>query len=513
MKKNDPDYNSNLMEIAKNSGLGIAGHSFFLIIRFALIIIITRNLGPGLYGVYLISLSVLEIAVVVSKLGLGATMIRFVARYIENSDYAKIKALTKFCLKTTLISSIFVSVIVFLSTDLIANRIFHKPDLASSLRIAILGLPFLSMTSIILSYFNGARILKYRILIEKVLRPLLRFMFTAIALGIGLNLYGVLWAWIMAIVIIFLFAVCLLRNKFMNINKYPAKIPKKEIFTYSLPLWFSIIINKNNRNIGIVLIGAYLTSEQVGIYGIGFRMMPYLLMPFFAYNAILAPMISALFTRNEIGNLEKIYKTGSRWVITLTLPVFVLMVIFSKQICSIFGSDFSASAGVMVILLTAQMVNISTGSSHHVLTMTGKSSYALMNSIFYFLSNIVLTIVMLKLFGLIGAAFGFGISIILLQLIQLIEVWTLYHFHPYSMQHLKPIVACASSVAILFFLKNVFLYAGNYISTILVISIFITTYALLLKLFGLSEEDKILLSKVKEKILKILGTKKYIAIT
>jgi O-antigen/teichoic acid export membrane protein len=96
----------------------------------------------------------LEIAVVVARLGLGATMIRFVDRYIENDKYAKIKALTHFYLKTMFFSSAFIAAVVLLSADIIAERIFHKPDLASSLMIAILGLPFLSMTPVILSFFT-----------------------------------------------------------------------------------------------------------------------------------------------------------------------------------------------------------------------------------------------------------------------------------------------------------------------------------------------------------------------
>jgi O-antigen/teichoic acid export membrane protein len=235
-------------------------------------------------------------------------------------------------------------------------------------------------------------------LIEKALKPLLRLIFTAIVLGIGLNLYSVIWAWVLAIVISFFLSVHLLQKRFKNIPKYPAKISKKEIFTYSLPLWFSISINKKQSK------NWHRVNRRFFNFWAG-RNIWYR----FSYDAILAPMISALFKKNEIDNLEKIHKSGSRWVITSTLPAFALMVVFSKQICSIFGSEFYASAEVMVILYTAQMINISTGSSHNVLTMTGKSVYVLVNSIFYFLSNIVLTVVLLKQFGLVGAAFGFGI--------------------------------------------------------------------------------------------------------
>jgi hypothetical protein len=93
------------------------------------------------------------------------------------------------------------------------------------------------------------------------------------------------------------------------------------------------------------------------------------------------------------------------------------------------------------------------------------------------------------------------------------SLWKLYHFHPYSWQHLKPIVSCASSVAVLFFLKNVFAYTGSYVSILLFVIFFMVTYVLLLKILGFTEEDKVLFDKIKEKIQKILGTGKYIAIS
>lgn len=508
MKIVNSEHIADLLDVVKNTGLGIIGRVFFLGIRFASIVLITRNLGSELYGVFIIAISVLEIAAAFASVGLGAAMIKFGAQFIESRNFAKLKGLTNYSLKTTMFASVLVIIFVILFASFASNRIFLKPELALPLRIAILGLPFFTVTLIFMGLFQGAKLLKYRILIERFLRPVIRLIFTVIVLGLGFKLLGVLWAWICAIVISLLFTVFLVQKKMKHFFINSDQIDKKEILSYSVPLWGSNLIMQNNRNIGVILIGAYLTSEQVGIYGVGFRMIPYLLIPFFAYNAILSPMIASLFTRGDLSNFEKLYKTGSRWIITFTLPLFVLMVFYSKDICRIFGSDFSDSARIMVILLTAQMINICTGSSHYILTMTGKSNYALLNSIFYFVSTFILTISMIKIYGTMGAAFGFGISLVLLQIVQLFEVWKLYKFHPYSFQHIKPIVACICSVVIFLFLNNVFGDFKPLFSSLVPAAIFLMSYPFFVRLLKLSPEDNILLDRLRFKFFRILKDKR-----
>ena len=508
MGKDQPTYVDSLFSVAENTGLGIVGRTFFFAIRFTTVVMVTRNLGAELYGIYITCIGVLELASVFTNIGLGAAMVKFGAQYIATQNFAKLKGLTSFSLKTALISGILITALVMLSAEIAADRIFLKPELASALRIAILGLPFLAITSIVMALFQGAQLLKYCILIGNFIRPTVRFALTAVVLGVGFKLFGVLFAWISAIVISLIATLYIFQKNFGHIREKHVDVDKKEVLSYAVPLWFSNIFNQNKKNICIVLIGAYLTAEQVGIYGIGFRMMPFLLMPFIAYNTILAPIISSLYTRGEIENLEKLCKTGSRLIMTLSLPLFFLMVLFSQEICLIFGSDFTDSAKIVVVLLTAQMINISSGSSYYILAMTGKSNYMLINSIFSFFAVIILTIGGLKLYGIIGAAYGFGISLVLLQIIQLIEVWRLYRFHPYSLQHLKPIWACLSSVIIFFGIKDILGSFGYVFSSILAIAVFLISYVFFIQLFKLSPEDRILINRIRLKLFRIPRSKK-----
>lgn len=488
--------NNELITIAKNAGLGIAGKVYFAGSRFLLAVLITRTIGPEHYGLYMLGLSLVSIIGSLGNFGIEHAMVRFVAHHLVRKEGGHAKGVIDFGTRLTAASGVLIATGLFLLADPIAEKIFGKPELAPVLRIMTLSLPFWALMRLFLSALQGAKLVKYSILIEQVLRPSIRFLLVAVAFAIGLQLMGVVWAWVIASFIAFLLSGYFLIRETKKFKKKRVKVKIKTVLAFSLPLWMSNIISKYNREIGLLLIGVFLTADQAGIFSVAMRMMPFILIPFMAYNAIFSPIISSLYTNNKLNELETIYKIGSRWVISLTLPIFVLMVFFSKEIISIFGRGFSASQEVLIVLLIAQMVNVITGSAMHVLTMTGKPIYNLINSIIIFLLNIILCTVMINKFGAIGAAYALGITISIVQFLQLAEVYYLLKIHPFSWELLKPFVSCFFSLTIILFLRTGLKFLPPHCLSVLVLGIFSISYLMFLVLLGLSNEDRIILQKL-----------------
>ena len=198
--------------------------------------------------------------------------------------------------------------------------------------------------------------------------------------------------------------------------------------------------------------------------------------------------------------LESIFKTGCKWVVSATLPMFALMILFSKELLSIFGSGYADSAEVMRILLIGQMVNVGTGSTGFILSMTGKSLFNLVNSGMLCFLNIGLTAVLVVRYGVLGAAWAYTVSIILIQLLQIVEVWYLYKMHPYRYDHLKSILSCFASLAIIYYLKNIINFPNILISTTILSTLFLMGYIMLVVLAGFSPEERMLFEKVQAKV-------------
>jgi len=199
-------------------------------------------------------------------------------------------------------------------------------------------------------------------------------------------------------------------------------------------------------------------------------------------------------------DLENLYKTGTRWVLSLALPVFVLICFFSKEIAYVFGKGFAESSNLMIILLIGPLVSAATGSSSLFLTMTGKQFYNLLNSIILFLLNTILMIIMIKQFGIIGAAYAFTLSLVFFRFLLIAEIWYLYKIHPYRVGHLKAILCSLFSLLIIYIIKDFLSLEGGLLSAILLITIFIVCYVFFLFLVGLSPEDRIIVDKIINKV-------------
>ncbi|MBU4288004.1 MAG: flippase [Proteobacteria bacterium] len=488
-----------LITIAKNAGLGIFGRLFFLSARFCTALLIARTIGPEQYGIFILAMSIFTVAWAFSLMGLEPTTVKFVAQYKAQKKNALAKDFIAFGLEVSLISSLVLTLAIFLSAGFASNIIFHKTSLAPVLRIMVLALPVSSLMVILLSALQGVKLLKYKILVQQILMPSFRFISVCAAFLLGFKLIGVAWAWLITAIFGFSAAFIFYSKRMGFFFRRPLSVDRKKIIKFSLPLFLSQLFYQNINILGILIIGAFLPASQLGIYGVAMRVIPFLLIPMVSYNAIFSPIISELYTKGRMEELEHIYKTGTKWVTTLSLPLFSLMLLFSKEIVSIFGQGFTESASIIVILLIGQIVNVGTGSTGFMLSMTGKPFYNLFNSGILCALNIILTLLLISRFGIVGAAWANSISIILVQLLQIVEVWYLYKIHPYRLEHLKPLFSCLLAFLIVYFLQD-YIITANILRLFILTSTFLFSYGIFLALGGLSQEDRMVFEKLRNKL-------------
>ncbi len=490
---------AHLFTIAKNAGIGIGGRLFFIIVRFCITLLITRTIGPEQYGVFVLAMSIITFVELFALMGFEPAMVKFVAQYKAQKNISMIRGLIAFGLGVSLVASLIWVIGIFLSSELLADMVFHKINMAPVLRVMLLGIPFVSVMVILLSALQGAKLVKYKILVQQVLMPIFRWISIYVFFLFGYRLMGIAWTWVITSMFGFVMAVIFLTKKIGYVFKRPIVMEKKKIISFSLPLLFNKFFYQNINIFGILIIGMFLPSSQVGIYGVAIRVLPFFLIPLVSYNAIFSPTISELFTKGKMKELGKIYKKGSMWLVSIAFPLFVLIVFFSEQIASIFGPDFSESAQLMSVLLIGQVISSSAGSPGFILVMTGNVVYEMVNSVLLCLLNIVLTLFLISKYGLIGVAWAYSFSIAIVRLIQLLEVWYLYRINPYSMEHLKPVISAILSFTIMYLLSNSFVGKDNIVSVFGLIFIFSIAYITFYLLFGVSDEDRMLIMHLRQK--------------
>ena len=246
------------------------------------------------------------------------------------------------------------------------------------------------------------------------------------------------------------------------------------------------------------MLGILGLVHEVGIYNAAAIMSIQASLFLVSVNAIFSPIIADLYNKGHINQLSNLFKTTTKWIFELTLPVFLVFVLFSRHIMGLFGEEFVVGWAVLVILGGAQLLNASVGSVGYTLTMTGRQKMELVNNLVLCGLNIFLNIILIRKFGILGAAIATGLSLGLINLLRLIEIYCLYKIHPYKLSYWKPVLAGTISVVSWLVVSNFLNFTGWLWITGVVI--FMVIYLVILTLLGFEKEEKIVFKAVKKRL-------------
>jgi O-antigen/teichoic acid export membrane protein len=275
----------------------------------------------------------------------------------------------------------------------------------------------------------------------------------------------------------------------------------RAILAFSWPLMLMTVVNLAWQESETVVLGILAPSDQVGIYYASARMTTLLAVFLTAFSLIFAPVMGELYAKNEQQQLSSLLKTVTRWGFTLCLPLFLLFFACSDQIVALLGPGFAMGAVVLPVLATAQLFNVITGPVGWSLIMSGRPKLNLLNSVLMLGLSFSLDLLLIPRYGIVGAAMGGALSIFLVNLLRLAEVYAILRIHPYNLSYLKPITAGFVAAIVVVGLRSAVTDLSPVAFLTLSALIVVLTFALTLLILGLEKDDRM----VVEAIVRQLG--------
>jgi len=495
---------SEIFTIAKGAGIVFIGTIFGTLLKYLFELIVSRQLGPKLFGVFFLAFTIFKVLERLSIVGLHNGVLRYVALFQGEGDKERIKGTILLSIKIVLFVGIVVTIFLFIFSTNISIKIFQEINLISILKILSLGMIFTCVTEILVYSIQAFKIMKYKMLVRMIFEPGTRIFFVIIGFLFGWRLFGAAFAFLTSIVLGTFLAFYYLRKIFPQITKkkFQPIYETKRIIGFSWPLFFVGFLNLFLIQINILMLGHFKTSWEVGIFGAAQRtafLIPIILESF---SAIFAPMISDYYNRKEFKKLENLFKIVTKWIFTFSFPLFLLMIFFSKEILSIWGREYIGGTISLIVICCAQLINCSVGPVGYMIMMTGRTKINLLNTIIVFTTIIGLNILLIPKYGILGAALSLATAIGFINIIRVTEVYLILKIHPYRFDFLKPLLAGCSALGILFLINNFVKNTSNNLSFLTTLFfIFICIYFLLLYLLKINKEDKLIFNYIKTKLL------------
>jgi O-antigen/teichoic acid export membrane protein len=432
-----------LKTIAKGAGISFIGLLSFTALTFIFQLLLARTLGPANVGIVGLALSVITVASILTTLGVHIGTLRFVALYTGQGDDARAAGAIIAGMRLVGTVSLVGAVVLFGLADWLALRVFQMPTLAPVLRVFALGLPFASAMRFFLSVTQGLKRMEYTAVIEQIAVPLLRIggLITVVYI-MGRGVVGLAYAIVIAFIVGAILAAISVWKLYPLRNQPQQPILNTWLLlAFSWPLLLSTVVRRTEREVQTLILGIFLPSAEVGIFYAALKTSIVLSIFLTALGAIFTPIMAELYGSNKVDQLGDLLKVVTKWGLSLTLPIFLLVLIMSEQIMLIFGPEFVAGATVLQILAVSRLVTVAVGPEGWLLTMSGHPRLNLLNSLLTLGLISLLAFLLIPRFGIIGAAVGSALGLSLVNILGLAEVYLILHIHPYNLAYLKPILA------------------------------------------------------------------------
>lgn len=179
-----------------------------------------------------------------------------------------------------------------------------------------------------------------------------------------------------------------------------------ELLRTALPMWGASVLYAFSQYVDVVLLGMFISPEEVGPYFAATRVANVLGLMLIAANMVAAPIISRLFHSDEHARMQQVLRMIAIGVTVPTLLAFGLIVAAGVPLLEIFGPGFSEAYVPLIILSAAFGFNAVCGPTGYLLQMTGhQRDYALIMLVTYGFT-LAIQLVLIPTIGTVGAAIG-----------------------------------------------------------------------------------------------------------
>gem|GEM_PF-3474785 len=414
-----------LRRLARSGTLSFIGAMVSGVLGFVVIVLVSRVLGAFDAGVFALAVAVYMTLSVAGRLGCDTGLVRMLPPLRASTRPARIHAVVRAALVPVTVGLTVIAAAMWWLAPLVAPVLL--PDTPSQqsaqlLRVVAALLPLGTASYVALAATRGLGSMKPFVAVENIVKPVARCAFVGIVLLLGAGVFGATVAWAVGTVIGVAVSAWSLRRALAKGTAGATGIdsaqqegelkPWRELWSFSAPRGISSICEIVGLHIGVVLVSSLAGTAEAGIFNAALRLVLAGTLAMQALRLATAPQVSQLLNNAQAGQVQRLHHTSSGWVIALSWPLYLLMLIWPEHVLSMFGDDFTAGATSLVVLAGAMLVNLYTGNIVTLLLMSGGSGATLAVTIASLVVQVTLCAVLAPTLGALGAAIAKAVSVV-----------------------------------------------------------------------------------------------------
>lgn len=396
--------------LARQSIIVMILKGFGMLLGYAVTILISRQFGPVGLGIYSVSYTTIIVFSHVASLGLPVAILRYMGQFSGSNDLGKRKALYYNALKIIFLISLVLSCVLFAFASDIGTNLLGDPNYSHVLRWIALTAPFFTLNLINVEFLRALN----RITLSEIFRTV--FISASILLILYVSDDSSQFLPVIALSIGILGAALLSTGRSLSEvwklkGAQGSKFPIKEILNTGTPLMLVALGSYFLGNISVYLIQIFEDTRQVGIFSLSLKLSLLINFALIAITTVIAPKMSGLFWDGKNLELAAFVQKATKYVFLLSLPPFLVLVIFPEIVLKLIEPEFASGKYVLVFLALAQILNAFGGPVSLLLNMSGHQKSVMKVILFVLVFALSANIILISYYGIIGAAIATASSI------------------------------------------------------------------------------------------------------
>ena len=382
-----------------------------------LTVFLARLLGPTGYGTYIFIFSLVSIIAIPAQFGIPRLVVRETARAQVNDDWPLMRGMWRWATGMVLTFSL-----VLVGAGLIGA--LYLQDRFSDLQlntffIGLLLVPLMALGALRGAMLQGLRRVVLGQLPEIIIRPsllLLILLVVACLSSSGINADRAME--IHAVAALGAFAVggiLLYYNRPQQLTAKPDPVYRPKAWLMAIwPLALTAGMQQVNKNTDIIMLGYFLTAEDVGIFRVAVQGAMLVVFGQQAISMLVAPYYARLYAQGDKQRLQQTVTMSGRLAFSAAIIFFFVFLFWGKDLLRLFfGVAFISAYIPLVILGLGQLINSMFGHVGGLLNMTGHERDHASGVAIAAGCNILLNIILIPLFGMVGAAIATSITMVM----------------------------------------------------------------------------------------------------
>jgi O-antigen/teichoic acid export membrane protein len=390
----------------------ISGSAFIFIYRlfgaaatFLTQILLARWMGAAELGIYVLAFSWCILLSTLSTGGFRIASIRFIGEGLSASRPGYISGYVRRSRQIVIILSLAVAVLGSLCL-LAFDSVFGVESLSVFI-IALLAVPFFALLNLYAGHANALSRFPLSFLPINVFRPLLFLLAICGVWAAGKSLnanIAMSMNWI-ALGIVAAITIVLSNQALQShIADVEPQYATRTWIKTAIPLLFVALFTGYFPELMVIIVGAWLPSNELAIFHVCFRVAMLISFGLYAIDAFTGPEIAGLLASGKQEKLQQVVNRVTRLRFWAALAAIIILGFAGREVLSIFGEEFTQGYLILMILAFAQLVQAGVGPTIRLISLSGHQNQSMLVFGVAIIVAIILIAILVPLFGVRGAA-------------------------------------------------------------------------------------------------------------